>query len=96
MQLHVYTSQSRAYFDSIGKHSLASALEHLPRDTKITVTTEDAAEFPRLNPRIEVVDLYSLNNGFREFETRWRGRTMAKVRKATQCCGLWNTAPQTS
>ena len=79
MKLHVYTSQSLAYFDSIGKHSLASALEHLPSDTGITVTTEDFQEFPSLNPRIRVQDLYALDNGFREFETRWRGRTMAKV-----------------
>jgi hypothetical protein len=79
MQLHVYTSQSRAYFDSIGKYSLASALEYLPPDARITVTTEDAADFPQLNTRIQVVDLYGLNNGFREFESRWRGRTMAKV-----------------
>jgi hypothetical protein len=79
MQLHVYTSQSRAYFDSIGKYSLASALEYLPPDARITVTTEDAADFPQLNSRIQVVDLYGLDNGFREFEDRWRGRTMAKV-----------------
>lgn len=79
MKLHVYTSQSLAYFDSIGKHSLASAMTCLPKDVPITVTTEDYAVFPKLSARIQVQDLYVLDNGFQQFESRWRGRTMAKV-----------------
>ena len=79
MKIQLYTSQSLAYYSSIGRYSLASALKHLPQDMAISVTTEDPATFPRLNDRISVVDLYGLNNGFREFEDRWRGRTMAKV-----------------
>jgi len=77
--IHIYTSQSKSYFDNIGKYSLASILEFLPDDTKITVTTEDYDIFPKISSRIQVVNLYSLNNGFKEFEDRWRGKTMAKV-----------------
>lgn len=79
MPVHVFTSQSFNYFDSIGKYSLASVLKFLPEDTKITVTTEDFEIFPKLNPRINLIDLYSLDNGFREFEDRWKGKTMQKV-----------------
>lgn len=79
MKIELYTSQSLRYFESIGRYSLASALQCLPADVDIVLTTEDHAVFPRLNPRIRVQDLYALGNGFREFEDRWRGRTMAKV-----------------
>lgn len=79
MPIHVFTSQSLNYFNSIGKYSLASALKFLPATTKITVTTEDFDTFPKLNSRINVLDLYALNNGFKEFEDRWRGKTMQKV-----------------
>jgi hypothetical protein len=77
--IHLYTSQSTNYFNDIGKYSLASALQYLPNNTKITLTTEDIDTFPKLNKRINVVDLYSLNNGYREFYDRWNGKTMAKV-----------------
>lgn len=77
--IHIYTSQSKRYFEHIGKYCLASILKYLPPDTKITVTTEDYADFPRLDPRIEVLDLYALNNGFKRFEDHWTGKTMAKV-----------------
>lgn len=77
--IHLYTSQSTDYFTDIGKYSLASALKYLPADAKLTVTTENIDTFPRLNPRINVVDLYSLDNGYREFYQRWNGKTMAKV-----------------
>jgi hypothetical protein len=79
MTIHVFTSQSIEYFNSIGKYSLASVLKYLPEHTKITITTEDFSNFPKLNPRINVLDLYSLNNGFKEFEDRWTGKTMKKV-----------------
>lgn len=79
MTIHVYTSQSIDYFNDIGKYSLASALKFLPEDTTITVTTEDYDKWPKLNPRINLVDLYSLNNGFKQFEDRWRGKIMQKV-----------------
>jgi hypothetical protein len=77
--IHIYTSQSKRYFDSIGKYSLASVLKYLPKNSRITVTTEDFDTFPKLDSRITVVDLYALNNGFREFQDRWTGKTMAKV-----------------
>ncbi len=77
--IHIYTSQSKNYFDNIGKYSLASMLAFAPDDAKITITTEDFDIFPKISNRFLVVDLYSLNNGFREFEKRWRGKTMAKV-----------------
>jgi len=79
MNIHLYTSQSLAYHDHIGKYSLASALKHLPSDVSISLTTEDYPKFPNLGHRITVCNLYELDNGFREFEDRWRGRTMAKV-----------------
>jgi hypothetical protein len=79
MTIHVYTSQSINYFNDIGKYSLASVLKFLPEDTKITVTTENFDKWPKLNPRIQLVDLYSLNNGFKQFEDRWQGKTMQKV-----------------
>jgi hypothetical protein len=79
MKIHLFTSQSLAYYQSIGRYSLASAVKHLPTDVDITVTTEDHDRFPALDSRFRVQDLYALDNGFREFEDRWRGRTMAKV-----------------
>lgn len=79
MTIHVYTSQSIDYFNDIGKYSLASALKFLPEDTKITVTTEDYSKWPKLNPRINLVDLYSLDNGFKQFEDRWLGKSIQKV-----------------
>lgn len=77
--IHLYTSQSTNYFNDIGKYSLASALQYLPPNAKITLTTEDIDTFPQLNSRIEVIDLYSLDNGYKEFYDRWNGKTMAKV-----------------
>jgi hypothetical protein len=79
MNIEIYTSQSLRYFESIGRYSLASALQFVPGDVTLHVTTENYQDFPRLNPRIKVHDLYALDNGFREFEERWHGRTMAKV-----------------
>lgn len=79
MAIHVVTSQSLNYFNSIGKYSLASVLKYLPQDTKITVTTEDFVDFPKLTSRINLLDLYALDNGFRAFENRWTGKTMQKV-----------------
>jgi hypothetical protein len=79
MKIHLFTSQSLAYYESIGRYSLASAMKHLPADVAITVTTEDHEQFPALDARFHVQDLYALDNGFRQFEDRWRGRTMAKV-----------------
>lgn len=77
--LKIYTSQSIDYFNTIGRYSLASIAKFAPKDTQVYITTENFAEFPRLQPRFHVIDLYGLNNGFREFEQRWTGRTMAKV-----------------
>lgn len=79
MTIQVYASQSLDYFNSIGKYSLASALKFLPETTTIVLTTEDYDKFPALSPRIKLVDLYSLNNGFKQFEDRWAGKTMQKV-----------------
>lgn len=79
MTLHVYNSQSFDYFDKLGKYCLASVLTHLPPDTKITVTTEDIANWPKLNPRINLVDLYSLDNGFKQFQKRWDKKISGKV-----------------
>lgn len=79
MNIELYTSQSLAYFENIGKYSLASALKYLPSNVSIIVTTEDFDTFPKLNPRIKVLDLYKINNGFKEFQDRWTGKTMAKV-----------------
>lgn len=79
MNIELYTSQSLSYFNDIGKYSLASALKYLPANSSIILTTEDYNIFPKLNPRIKVLDLYSINNGFKEFENRWTGKTMAKV-----------------
>lgn len=79
MKLHLYTSQSLKYFEELGKYGISSAIKFLPEDTKITITTEDHGSFPALDPRIEIVDLYKINNGFKEFEDRWTGKTMAKV-----------------
>ena len=79
MKIHVYTSQSLNYFNSIGKYSIASILKYAPKNVEITITTEDYTQFPKLNSQINVIDLYSLNNGFKEFEDRHRGISMAKV-----------------
>jgi hypothetical protein len=79
MSLHVYNSQSFDYFDRLGKYCLASVLARLPLDTKITVTTEDIEKWPILSPRINLVDLYSLDNGFTQFQDRWHNRTSGKV-----------------
>lgn len=79
MTIQVYASQSLDYFNSIGKYSLASALKFLPETTTVFLTTEDYGKFPKLHPRIKLVDLYSLNNGFKQFEDRWTGKTMKKV-----------------
>ena len=79
MTLHIYNSQSFDYFDRLGKYCLASVLKYLPQDTKITVTTEDIANWPKLNPRINLVDLYSVNNGFKQFQDRWHKQTSGKV-----------------
>lgn len=79
MKIEVYTSQSLKYFDEIGKYSLASALKNLPGDVTIILTTEDIETFPKLIPRIKIMDLYAINNGFKEFEDRWNGKTMRKV-----------------
>jgi hypothetical protein len=79
LKIQLYTSQSLNYFNNIGKYSLASALKYLPENVSIVLTTEDYDTFPKLNPRIEVKDLYEINNGFKEFQDRWEGKTMAKV-----------------
>jgi hypothetical protein len=79
MNIEIYTSQSLDYFETIGKYSLASALKYFPENTSIILTTEDFNSFPKLNSKIKVLDLYSLNNGFKEFQDRWTGKTMAKV-----------------
>lgn len=54
-------------------------LRNLDNSINIILTTEDFDKFPKLNKRINVVDLYSLNNGFEAFEERWTGKTMTKV-----------------
>ena len=79
MSVHIYQSQSIDYFNRLGKYCLASLLHYLPQDFKITVTTEDYDKFPKLNPRINLVDLYSLDNGFKEFQDRWHEKTSGKV-----------------
>lgn len=79
MKIEVYTSQSINYFNDIGKYSLASCLKNISNDIDIFITTEDYNNFPKLNKRFSIVDLYGLDNGFAEFENRWKGKTMAKV-----------------
>lgn len=79
MKIEIYTSQSLDYYDSIGKYSIASALKFLPKRSKIVVTTEDYDKFPKMAKPINLIDLYSINNGFAEFEKRWFGKTMNKV-----------------
>lgn len=79
MKIQLYTSQSLHYFNTLGKYSIASMLRNLDKNVEIILTTEDYNSFPRLNDRIKVVDLYSLDNGFKEFESRWTGNTMSKV-----------------
>jgi hypothetical protein len=79
MRIEIYTSQSLDYYNSIGKYSLASAIKFSPDETEIVVTTEDFDKFPRLVNPITLVDLYSINNGFKEFENHWTGKAMHKV-----------------
>ena len=73
-KLKIITSQSHQQWTSHGKYSIESFLKHWPRECSITVYTEDFDKVTSDNPRIDIVDLKTIDteyNKFIEDETIW-------------------------
>lgn len=66
-ELKIITSQSYSQWTSYGKYSIDSFLENWPEECRLLVYTEDYDKLSHNNPRIEIVNLKTVNEDYNAF-----------------------------